>query len=80
METCCKCGIPFYMPTYHQKRLLANKGEIFYCPSGHPQHYTGKTEAQKLTEQLEKERNENATREEELLNKFLDEKSKALKL
>lgn len=80
LETCCNCGIPFYMPTHLYDRLLANKGESFYCPNGHGQHYTGKTEAQKLKEKLEQEQRERASREEELQNKWLDELNRANKL
>ena len=76
METCCDCGIPFFMPTYHYERLIKNKGELFYCPNGHGQHYTGKTEAQKIKEQLERERLET----EEIRDKLLDEINKNKKL
>lgn len=79
LETCCACGIPFFMPTYHYKRLLANKGEAFYCPNGHSQSYVGKTEAEKLKEKLQQLETEKAKQEEELQNRWLDalnEKSK----
>lgn len=72
METCCNCGIPFFMPTYHYKRLLANKGESFYCPNGHGQHYTGKTEVEKLKEKLEALQKEKEQQHEDLQNKWLD--------
>lgn len=52
-EECCSCGIPFAMTKDFQRRRL-NDHKLFYCPSGHSQHYTGKSEAQKLREQLEK--------------------------
>lgn len=46
----------FGMTQDFKKRRL-NDREYFYCPSGHPQHYTGKSEAQKLKDQLsEKQR------------------------
>lgn len=80
LETCCNCGIPFFMPSYHQKVLLANKGQSFYCPNGHSMSYTGKTDAEKLKEQLAQEQSERAKREEELQNKWLDEMSRANKL
>lgn len=51
-ETCVNCGVPFAIPDYMQKRLIQNQGTSFYCPSGHQQHYTGKTETQRLREQL----------------------------
>lgn len=52
IEECCKCGISFAMPSQYRNRLRDNPGSTFYCPSGHAQHYTGKSEAQKLREQL----------------------------
>lgn len=48
---CCKCGIIFGVSQERNNRLL-DTHETFYCPSGHPQSYVGKTEAQKLKEQL----------------------------
>lgn len=52
METCCDCGIPFLMPNYFKKEKLSSL-KNFYCLNGHSQHYVGKTEAQKLQEQLD---------------------------
>jgi len=53
VEHCCNCGIAFAMPKDFQDRRR-NDRAYFYCPSGHAQHYTGKTEAQKLKEELER--------------------------
>lgn len=66
METCCNCSIPFFMPMYKKKELLADRGTSFYCPNGHGQHYTGKSEQQLKLEQLEKDKKayENAYLEE----------------
>lgn len=50
--TCYKCGIPFGIPDYQYNRLI-NSQEGFFCPNGHEQFFSGKTEAQKLKEQLE---------------------------
>lgn len=72
LETCCSCGIPFFMPNYFKKQKLANKGEMFYCPNGHGQYYSGKSEADKLKEQLEKLQQEKQKQEEELQNRWLD--------
>ena len=56
-ETCCECGVLFAFPQAMYKRLLEQKTKArFYCPNGHSQFYTGKTEAQKLRDQLERER------------------------
>lgn len=52
-ETCCNCGMAFGMPSGYRRELLnAKRGQMFYCPAGHPQHYTGKSEAARLKEQL----------------------------
>lgn len=50
-ETCCKCGMAFAMPIDFQARRRDDK-DTFYCPAGHGQHYTGKTEEQKLRDAL----------------------------
>jgi DNA-binding XRE family transcriptional regulator len=52
-EICCSCGMSFAMTTDFQRRRLKDR-EWFYCPSGHWQHYTGKSEEQKLREELER--------------------------
>lgn len=57
-EECCNCGMPFAMTEDFQKRRLRDR-ETFHCPKGHPQHYVGKTEEQKLREQLERKAAEN---------------------
>jgi DNA-binding XRE family transcriptional regulator len=40
------------------RRRRIDDQKTFYCPQGHAQHYTGKTEAQKLKEQLEAKQRE----------------------
>jgi hypothetical protein len=53
IEECIKCGIKFGMPSEYQKKLLeSHKG--FYCPNGHSMIYSGKTEAEKLREELKR--------------------------
>lgn len=54
-ETCCKCNVIYWITTEHRQRLIKCKN-IFYCPNGHHQAYTGKTEAQKI-ENLERKLN-----------------------
>lgn len=54
-ETCCSCGMPFAMTADFQQRRRRDR-ETFHCPAGHPQHYTGKTEEQKVREELERTR------------------------
>lgn len=55
-ETCCNCGMLFAMTEEYVRRRRNAPGSKFHCPDGHPQHYTGKSEAAKLREQLEEER------------------------
>jgi hypothetical protein len=51
VETCCNCGVIFGLGAeYKQQRQFDHLN--FYCPNGHPQQYVGKTEAEKLREQL----------------------------
>ena len=52
-EQCCTCGMSFAMTTDFMRRRRDDR-KPFYCPSGHSQHYTGKTEAQKLKDELER--------------------------
>lgn len=58
-ESCCTCGIQFAMTTAFRKRKLKDRN-TFFCPAGHPQHYTGKSEEQKLKERLERAEQEAA--------------------
>lgn len=49
--TCGECGIEFAAPeTFHQKRLEDHR--TWYCPNGHGRAYMGKTEAERLRDQL----------------------------
>lgn len=50
--TCSNCHIPFAITTDHQSRLRAER-ETFYCPSGHSQWYPGKTDAEKVREEMQ---------------------------
>ena len=48
---CCTCGILFAMPDdYDTARRDDHRS--FYCPAGHSQSYNGKSEAERLREQL----------------------------
>lgn len=55
-ETCCNCGVLFWIGQGHHNDLVQCKNS-FYCPNGHPQHYAGKTEAEKQKERAEKAEN-----------------------
>ena len=50
-EECCNCGIPFAMTADFQSRRLKDRNS-FYCPAGHRQAYIGKSNEQKLKDQL----------------------------
>jgi hypothetical protein len=49
--TCYKCGVLFGVPDAFKEKRLRDRQE-FYCPNGHAQHYVGKTEEQRLRDQL----------------------------
>lgn len=51
---CCQCGALFGIPNDVDDELLRT-GRSFYCPNGHPQHYTESTETK-----LQAERDKNA--------------------
>lgn len=48
---CCSCGVVIALPAeFHFNRRRDHK--LFYCPSGHGQHFTGETEEEKLKKKL----------------------------
>lgn len=48
-ETCCNCGIVFGMTKgFQAEAIRQRRNKTFYCPNGHPQHYLGESDAQKL--------------------------------
>jgi chromosome segregation ATPase len=51
--TCCHdgCAVTFGMPE-HMEQQRRKDHAAFYCPNGHRQYFTGKSEAEKLKEQL----------------------------
>lgn len=66
VEECCNCGCLFALTSDMQKRLRNKPGETFYCPRGHAQYYTGKTEEQKQRERAERLERQLANRDEDL--------------
>lgn len=58
-EICCTCGTLFGILTEVQARRKQDH-QSFFCPFGHSQSYNGKSEADKLREQLEISRRERA--------------------
>lgn len=64
-EECCACYMVFAIPKTMQEKLIAEK-TLFYCPRGHSQSYTGKTEVQKQREHAERLERTIAAREADL--------------
>jgi hypothetical protein len=56
VETCCSCGVAFGLETRYREERLRKHSLEFHCPNGHPQHYIGETEEQKLRRQLRDQR------------------------
>lgn len=54
VEHCCNCGVAFAMTQDMQQRRRKDRA-TFYCPNGHPQHYTGPTEEQKLRDEMQRQ-------------------------
>jgi len=65
-EECFSCGVMFAFPDHLREKLMANHSLSFYCPNGHQQHYTGKTEADKQRERAERVERRLANRDEDL--------------
>ncbi|MES2524062.1 MAG: hypothetical protein V4617_15250 [Gemmatimonadota bacterium] len=55
--TCCNCGMLFAMPAEVEQRRRDDH-KTFYCPNGHGQSYSGKSEAELLRDQLAKKTHE----------------------
>lgn len=51
VEECCSCGMAFAMTNEFEQRRL-NDHQWFYCPAGHQQYYSGKSDADKLRDKL----------------------------
>lgn len=55
---CCVCGTPFAMSEtlYQHAKRHSEASELhtatFYCPAGHPQHFTGEPSEQALRRQI----------------------------
>ena len=53
--TCCNCGVIFGIEQVHNQELITTH-KSFYCPSGHSQRYTAKSEAERIKDELTRER------------------------
>ena len=51
---CCQCGVTFAM-THEMYEQRLKDHVMFYCPNGHPQHFTGRTKEQQRIEELERQ-------------------------
>lgn len=65
VQDCCTCGMTFAVPKDFDRRRVEDK-KNFYCPAGHPQSYTGKTEEQKQRERADRLERQLANRDEDL--------------
>jgi hypothetical protein len=45
IEACCTCGVQFGITDEHVRELRRSHA-WFYCPNGHQQHYTAKSDAE----------------------------------
>lgn len=59
-KTCGECGVTFAAPAYFWSERKQT-GATWYCPNGHARIF-GKTAAQELQEQLEREREQHRQR------------------
>ena len=68
LETCecSRCGIVFGMPEAYERKRRNDHGG-FWCPNGHPQYFPGKSEAEKLRDQLNAEQAKLANAQFELM-------------
>lgn len=48
---CANCGMPFAI-TKDKEERLRQCHNTFYCPVGHPQHFSAKTETERLRERV----------------------------
>ena len=73
---CANCHLPFAITDDLRERLLKSHSS-FYCPMGHGNHYGGKSDEEKLREQLrEKKSLLNETKTQlETLQKSLKKKT-----
>jgi len=58
VEQCPTCAVIYAIPLVLKTKALERRGpqgKQIHCPNGHTWHYTGKTEAEKLREQLEEQ-------------------------
>lgn len=68
VEECCNCNMAFAMTEEFRKECLEQRGsKTFYCPSGHPQSYSGEKEADKLRRERDRLKQQLAQKDDEIL-------------
>jgi hypothetical protein len=79
-EECCSCGVVFGLTDYFQRERRRDHIN-FYCPNGHPQHYTSESDAEKNARLLreEQERHRRTLARENEAARQRDEAEAALK-
>lgn len=73
IHECPACGVRHGFPAVLEREAKDNRGpggRTIYCPNGHAWHFTGKSDAEKLREQLAREQ-EQAKRTRESLERSL---------
>lgn len=63
MGPCCECGTRFAGEAALKRERLRDH-KLFYCPNGHPQHYTGESKEERLTRELEAQKQKTARAED----------------
>lgn len=63
---CAHCHIPFAMPSrLHEDRR--NDHKTFFCPNGHSQYFPGKSDEEKLKDELKRKNNELMSQKDALI-------------
>lgn len=57
VEQCITCGVKFGIPSALVD-ARRNNHEEFFCPNGHSMYYSGKSEAEKLRDELKRKEQE----------------------
>lgn len=67
-EKCITCGVIWGVPSDYQSRRKQDHNN-FYCPNGHTQCYIGKSDAERLREELDRVKAGNASLHDVLTRK-----------
>lgn len=72
VETCVNCGTPFGLDRDLYNKLRESHG-TFYCPKGHSQYYSAKSETEKLKDEISQQ-----NQRLERLNNYITEKNQTI--